>query len=338
MRRRAALPVCAALAGTLVIEAVGADPMAEFEIGELDVPGNVVEIVPLTGAALVRTDFGETHVLHGLLPGETEADIDTEAAERDSVYEAMLPQSVAAHGDGDIRVAWLSDATDRYRHGVLGDRLEAAMVRVRHAHGADLVLESGDDAVFEDLMPRLVDLDGDGRDEIIVVKSYLDRGAALAVVGLDADGEPAMLAETPPIGRPNRWLNPVGAADFDGDGRVEIAYVETPHIGGTLMIWEWRDGGLVREHAEPGFSNHAIGSTELGLSATADLDGDGVTDIAVPGRFRDRLRLISVAGGEFRELADVEVGGVIATAIAQVGDALVFGLEDGRLMAVRLSR
>ena len=33
-----------------------------------------------------------------------------------------------------------------------------------------------DDAVFEDLAPRLVDLDGDGRDEIVLVKSYF--GAA----------------------------------------------------------------------------------------------------------------------------------------------------------------
>ncbi len=114
--------------------------------------------------------------------------------------------------------------------------------------------------------------------------------------------------------------------------------METPHIGGTLMVWEWRDGGLVREHAEPGFSNHAIGSTELGLSAIVDLDGDGLMDIVVPGRRRDRLRLVSLAGGEFRELADLEVDGLIATAIALVGDALVFGLEDGRLMTLQLPR
>ena len=38
--------------------------------------------------------------------------------------------------------------------------------------------------VFEDLVPRLVDLDGDGRDEVVLVESDLLRGAALVVLGL----------------------------------------------------------------------------------------------------------------------------------------------------------
>ena len=38
--------------------------------------------------------------------------------------------------------------------------------------------------VFEDRLPRLADLDGDGRDEIIVVESDAIRGAALVVLGL----------------------------------------------------------------------------------------------------------------------------------------------------------
>ena len=306
-------------------------------ISEIDLPGNVVEISPQAGAVLVRTDLGETLVLHGHPPSEAEAAMDGEGPDRAIVYEAMLPQSLAAHGNGDIRISWLSDATDRYQHGVLGDRLEAAAIRVRLENGAELAIQAGDDAVFEDLTPRLADLDRDGEDEIIVVKSYLDRGAALAVIGLRAGGL-EILDETPPIGRRNRWLNPVGAADFDGDGRMEIAYVETPHIGGRLMIWEWRGGGLHREHALTGFSNHAIGSTELGLSAIVDIDGDGLMDIALPGRHRDRMRLIGFAGGDVKELADIALDGTVATAIAPVGGHLVFALEDGRLMALRMPR
>jgi len=335
--RRMPRIVAVAVAGLLV--AVGAaGQIRSTEIVEIAVPGNVLGITSEDGQVLVQTEAGPPLAVQVERDGRFVAQPPGSRARRIVEAPGVLPQSRLAEGQGRIHRVWLSDATDRYRHGVLGDRLEAAALRARIDDGAVLILQAGDDAVFEDLRPRLVDLDGDGRDEIIVVKSYLDSGAALSVIGMDADGELAILAETPPIGRPNRWLNPVGAADFDGDGAVEIAYVETPHIGGTLMIWEWRDGGLVREHAEPGFSNHAIGSTELGLSSIVDLDGDGVMDLVVPGRRRDRLRLISLAGGAFRELADLEVGGVITTAIAQVGDALVFGLEDGRLMALRLLR
>ncbi len=336
MRLGIGAAVIAAMAAMAPGSSAGSD--LRVTVSEIELLGltDVVEIVPLTGAARINTVSGEVHVVHGLSPDDVEGDIDAEAAQRDAVYESMLPQSRAAHGDGDIRVAWLTDATDRYRHGVLGDRLEAASVRVRDAAGAEFVLDSGDDAVFEDLVPRLADLDGDGRDEIIVVKSYLDRGAALAVIGL-RDAGLEVIAETPPIGRPNRWLNPIGAADFDGDGAVEVAYVETPHIGGRLMIWEWRSGGLDREHAETGFSNHAIGSTELGLSAITDVDGDGLMDLAVPSHRRNRLRLISLAGGRYQELADITLDGTVATAIAPLGGGLVFGLEDGRLIAVRVT-
>lgn len=323
-----------ALAAGLLAAAGAAGQIRSTEIVEIDVPGKVIGVWLEDGRALVHTGSSQLLAVQVEPDGGFVAKPPGFRTRRLVEAPGILPQSNIAFGQGPIIHAWLSDATDRYRHGVLGDRLEAASLRVRHSGGNLSIVQAGNDAVFEDLQPRLADLDGDGREEIIVVKSYLDRGAALAVIGFNAAGDLAILAETPPIGRPNRWLNPVGAADFDGDGSVEIAYVETPHIGGRLMIWEWRGGGLVREHAEPGFSNHAIGSTELGLSAVADIDGDGLMDLAVPGRYRDRIRVISLAGGAFRELADVALGGEVATAIAPVGDALVFGLQDGRLIAL----
>ncbi len=336
MRMRAAIPVCAVLAGMLVNAAAGADSLTGLEINELDVPGNVVAVEPRSDWAFVNTDLGYFHVVK-VVDGTVGLGWGVDGGPLGEEPPDLLPQSRSVPGEWDLGRVWLSDATDRYRHGVLGDRLEASSLSVRRRDRVITRLDAGSGAVFEDLLPRLVDLDGDGRAEIIVVKSYLDRGAALAIAGLNADGELAILAETPPIGRPNRSLNPVGAADFDGDGAVEIAYVETPHIGGRLMIWEWRVGALVKEHDEPGFSNHAIGSTELGLSAVADFDGDGLVDLVVPGRNRDRLRMISLARGRFRELADVDLGGIPATAIAPVGGSLIFGLEDGKLFALRFA-
>ena len=134
---------------------------------------------------------------------------------------------------GDIRWAGYSDATDRYRHGVLGDALEAGGLRVEAGvrGPCDLAVILPEHSVFEDTGPRIVDLDGDGRNEVIVVESHRSLGASLAVYGLRG-GTLAKLTATPYIGRANRWLAPigVGAADLDGDGFFELAYVDRPHL------------------------------------------------------------------------------------------------------------
>lgn len=215
-----------------------------------------------------------------------------------------LPDGRPAVGTNDIAQVWLIAPTDRYDHGVLGDAIEAGGLRalLRDGTSADLLLDT--DSVFEDLRPRLADLDGDGRDEIIVVRSYLDAGAALSVFGA-RDGQLRLLAETSPIGQANRWLNPVGAGDFNGDGRQEFAYVETPHIGGILRIVALEGGRLVEKGVRRGVSNHAIGSRALQLSAVLDFDGDGADDILIPTQGRKSLSIISFAGGTFRELASI---------------------------------
>ena len=252
----------------------------------------------------------------------------------------ILPDGEITYGTGGIARAWLTDPTERYAHGVLGDAIEAGGLALERPDGrvARYKLDAG--SVFEDRRVRLTDLDGDGRDEAIVVQSYLDAGAALAVFGLDESGV-VFLSEVPAIGQTNRWLNPVGAADFDGDGRTEIAFVETPHIGGTLRLYEYRDGKLDEDHAARGFSNHAIGSRELSLAAVYDWTGDGVPDIAIPDARRRALRFVTFAGGRFREFDGVTHGEQIVTAIRPAtldrsGTVYaVYGLADGTVVAVR---
>lgn len=249
----------------------------------------------------------------------------------------MLPDGIVAQGEADIAAAWLTGPTERYHHGVLGDAIEASGLAVETVDGTVLTLDLDPGSVFEDRIPRLHDLDGDGMDEIILVRSYLDRGAALTVAGV-RDDRLRILAESPPIGVAHRWLNPVGAADFDGDGATEIAFVRTPHIGGTLLLYRWQEGALTEVHKAHGFSNHAIGTRELGLSAILDADGDGIADIALPDSSRRILRVVTFAGSSFRELTRVEHGSPVTSRIAVLNGegktALAYTLADGSVIGV----
>jgi len=218
----------------------------------------------------------------------------------------MLPDGLLVRGTNDIQAAWLTDPTARYPHGAIGDLVEAGGISIQRPNGQVVSLTLPVDAVFEDRYPRLVDLDGDGRDEMVVVKTSQTRGAALVLIGL-RDGALKILAETDPIGQPQRWLSPAGVGDFDGDGQINLAYVETPHIGGTLRIVKWQGTRLVQLYEQSGFSNHAIGTPDLELSAVFDINGDGVVDLVVPDNPRRRLKAVSFKGGRFQELSSMSL-------------------------------
>ncbi|MEC9367238.1 MAG: VCBS repeat-containing protein, partial [Pseudomonadota bacterium] len=185
------------------------------------------------------------------------------------------------------------------------------------------------------------DLDGDKSEEIVVIRSYLRRGAAMAVAKVTGLHGLEIVAETPPVGQPNRWLNPAGIADFDGDGRPEIAIVVTPHIGGRLEFWEYRDGKLTLERSLTGFSNHAIGSRALEMSVAGDFDSDGVADLLLPSADRRTLRVISLAGGAAAEPLRIDLPSPVVTEILAVRPGrdrrpwLVMGLASGKVAIVR---
>lgn len=244
---------------------------------------------------------------------------------------------IARTSDGDIRAAWYVAPTRRYGHGILGDAVEAGGLRVQTAGGETLALDLPESEVFEDRTPRLADLDGDGRVEVVTLRASLTAGGSVTVYGIEG-GALVERGTTGFIGRANRWLNVAGIADFLGEGGLQIAYVQTPHIGGTLLVYRLDAGGLSKVAALYGFSNHVIGATEQRLSGVADVDGDGLADLALPSADRKTLRMVSIDLDGIREIANVPLPARVDKAILAEGSGgglrFVLGLDDGSVVAV----
>lgn len=186
---------------------------------------------------------------------------------------AAAAHAQCTQGDGDwVRLACYSTPrfTGLYGHHILGDTPEWSALTVAlgprgraaawSSGRSSLTLRQPEDELFEDVAPHVTQLDGDGPPEIIVVSTAYDKGASLTVLNLGTQ----KMASTPYIGQPHRWLAPIGAADLDGDGRVELAYIDRPHLARVLQVWGYGGDGMLSHIADlPGYTNHRIGDTAI---------------------------------------------------------------------------
>ncbi len=166
-----------------------------------------------------------------------------------------LSGPVAAQG---IVAADLALPTARYDHGVLGDAMEWGAMDLTLGDGRRVRVTLPKTRVFEDVTARLADLDGDGRAEVVIVETDIARGAMLAVY--DATGQ---RAATAPIGQTHRWLAPAGIGDLDGDGRIELAYVDRPHLAHELVVVRLEGARLIEVARLAGLTNHQIGEAVI---------------------------------------------------------------------------
>ena len=318
--------------------AAGAAQAGEWRVQLVDTPARVTAIDTVGGQ--VRVTAGS--LWYRVVPGGKKATVTfIDRPTKPDLPDGALPDGHIAAGNRDIARAWLAEPTARYDHGILGDKIEAGALVIELRDGKRHVVRLGDDAVFEDLRPRLADLDGDGRDEIVVVKSYLKQGSALAVVA-QRKGKYEIVAETPPLGAPHRWLDPAGIGDFNGDGKTDIAMVRQPHVIGELELWTWTGDALRKTATLADTTNHIAGTRAIDMGAAADFNGDGIVDLAVPSLDRSRLRIVSFAlqDSKPREIASVALPAKAVTNVGLIANengppALVAGLADGSLVVIR---
>jgi hypothetical protein len=215
------------------------------------------------------------------------------------LFALMLGLGAPATEAETVTGARYEAAVDRYGHFALGRPHEYARVRATTDAGRTLTLELPENAVFEDLAPRIVRLGPGEPAELLTIISQREAGARLAMIRLGHD-RLEIGAQSPAIGTPMRWLNPVGVADLDGDGQAEIAAVITPHIGGTLKVYRRAGDQLIEIAGLAGFSNHIYGSPQLAMSAPASVGGRMY--LLVPDTARLLLRVVALEGGRLVEV------------------------------------
>ena len=164
------------------------------------------------------------------------------------------PQPVWA----DLISARLHTPTERYEARNADRRPDWAALELVDDQGLVLTIHLAADEVFEDYEARLWDVDGDGDREAVVVVSHASKGARIAVY--DAEG---LVAQSAAAGRPGLWRAPVGAGDLDGDGQVELAYVDRP-MGLRALVFVRLDGTrLVETGRVKGVTNLPRGARGL---------------------------------------------------------------------------
>lgn len=228
-------------------------------------------------------------------------------------------------GDGGHVVVLAGPDTERYRHGALGDAVEATRLVVLERHGLAVMRELALDAphVLEDIAPRRVSLGS--HDGLLSVQSG-PQGAQLVLVDADPASAASLrvAAHGPALGVAHRWLSPTT------DGRHWLA-VHTPHIGGVLHAYR-RDGSrLLARQVRADVSNHRLGSRQLDMAAWHG------QRLLMPDQSGRRLLLLDGRSG-WQQIGEWSLPSrVVATAsLGAVGRVAVLH-EDGTVALAALS-
>jgi hypothetical protein len=199
-------------------------------------------------------------------------------------YSTLPENKISKTVDGKITAQYISPTTI-YNHAILGDNIEGGglLYSINNEEYTHILTKN---LVFEDIQPRLHDLDKDGIAECITILTNIEKGASVAVFKLEKDSL-KLFAQSPYIGTPSRWLNIVSIDDLDHDGLQDISWIQTPHIGGILKIGNIKDG-IINSFSEiSGVSNHRIGSRNLCLSVTTNANNNKI--IYVPSFTYDAI-------------------------------------------------
>jgi hypothetical protein len=237
--------------------------------------------------------------------------------------------------DEKERILLLTGRTQAYRHGVLGDTVEAQSVTLVTTYpksSALRIIELPSGSVIENTAPIWSDLNGDGVREIILTVSDRHKGARFMVYSDDG----ALIASGPAVGKGYRWRHQIAVAPFGPQGEIELVGVRTPHIGGVVEFFRLEGEELRRRAHIKGFSSHIMGLRNLDMAAAGDFDGDGRVELLVPLQSLDSLAAVRHTEKGAQRVWELPLKGKLSTNLsaATLTDgsiALGVGSEEGTL-------
>lgn len=215
-------------------------------------------------------------------------------------YKQMPEQEITRSLDNRVYGQYAMP-TEKYDHGILGDKIEAEqLVVVVDSVFYEFNLPS--EYVFEDIRPRLYDVDCDNELEFITIRTNVFQGGGIAIYKIVGE-QLVEYAHVPEIGTANRWLNIVAINDLDNDGLIELVWIETPHIGGILKVAKIKAGTLQVLAEKAQYSNHAIGEQNLCLSVLTEQLNKKV--FYVPDQSRNKIIGFTFKNNEFQVFEEI---------------------------------
>ncbi len=226
-------------------------------------------------------------------------------------------------------VAVLSQPTQRYRHGVLGDEVEAGAVTLLSQADLSPVGSYAVEAPAVIEQRRVTAFAAAGRDGMLITRSTPSRGAAVVALAVTDQGLVAVAA-APPIGAGERWLNLFAAV-----GRRAYA-VRTPHLGGPLERYLLTGDGLEVTRYALDVTNHVLGSRnlDLGVLLPPPRSAGGLDVLALPTPDLRRVQLVACGTGGCAPRLSLALADRLSSNLAarwQGSRLLLYaGEEDGR--------
>ncbi len=331
------------------VESGGAARTLAYETGWFEgAQPPIVGVSMIEGTYVMRSDATVSPLSHPIPVNDFEVLYINRAGDLVLGREGSVVDSLPVNAAADARlvmnsvgqVAIYANATDqRYTHGIMGDRVEAATLLVLESRDSRIQLLARIDLpgqdVYEGIAPFWADIDGDGVEDLVTTVSNGSLGARLRLYIWDGAGIRQEL-DGPASGRGNRWRHQLTAGPFAADGAIEIAAARTPHLSGEMEFFRLGDGGLELAAAFPGVTTHLIGSRNLDQTAAGDFNGDGAPEILAMDMRRRNIVAIQRNDSGADEIWRLDAGGEIVSNFAPVelldgGLALAVGADDKRL-------